>query len=464
MEKKHFWTSFVLFAILFLERFAYTNLLIQLPIYIAQKGIENTLGWGQEVKGWIFFFWALVQNLTPIFFGAISDRISPQRAITLSLICTTIGYLGLIFQNGIVWFIIFIIFIGFGSGWFKPSLQSLFSTLTSRVVWAFYLLVGNIAFLSAIILSKFLKDIGWEFVFITSLIISAINFLLSWFSLYPKEKILDKTFSIKIALNEFKEIFRLLNDRKLVLILAFTTCFAMIYMQFYESLPNFIVDWVDTSKLVEFFKLPDSLTMNTSLGKQVSYEIFYILNPLLILFFVLPLQKFTLHKTIVNSIAIALILVTLGFSICGFTKYGEFLLIGFVVYTFGEMLFNMKILELIGKIAPKEKKSTYFGLLNVSYTIGLTTGALAGGYLYKQIAEKYSLALKYLGKVYTNDPIGEIAMKIHDIDPTSFLWNLYKPYLYWLPFIIIGIIGILNIVVFKKYYFNKIVNNGGKNK
>ncbi|MGB9912504.1 MAG: hypothetical protein ACPLRO_03965, partial [Candidatus Kapaibacteriota bacterium] len=144
-------------------------------------------------------------------------------------------------------------------------------------------------------------------------------------------------------------------------------------------------------------------------------------------------------------------LVVVGFFFCGFTMNGVFLLIGITIYTFGEMLFNMKILEIISKSTSNRLRSTYFGVLNISYTIGLTIGAITGGYLYRNIAEKHTLATKYLGNSQISNPIAEISRQINNQDPTGLLWDLYKPYIFWLPFLIAGIAGIVIVVFLKKY-------------
>ncbi|MGC8747962.1 MAG: MFS transporter [Candidatus Kapaibacteriota bacterium] len=451
MERTKIKTLLSLAIIFFFERFAYTNLLIQLPIYIAQKGISNTLGWGQEVKGWIFFFWALVQNLTPIYFGVIADKISPRKAVLFALLFASIGYLGLLFSNQILTFILFILLLGFGSGAFKPSIQGLFSEISSQKVWAVYLFISNIAFLSSLFCSKILKDIGWKYVIVGSLAVSTLNLFFSWITLQNQNKPNGENQPPSNLQVNFKEVFRLLQEKRTLLILGFTTCFALIYMQFYETLPNFIVDWVDTSKIVSYFNLPNVLTIQTSLGKQLSYEILYILNPFLIIAFVGILQKITENQEILNSTMIGLSLVVVGFFFCGFTMNGVFLLIGITIYTFGEMLFNMKILEIISKSTSNRLRSTYFGVLNISYTIGLTIGAITGGYLYRNIAEKHTLATKYLGNSQISNPIAEISRQINNQDPTGLLWDLYKPYIFWLPFLIAGIAGIVIVVFLKKY-------------
>jgi dipeptide/tripeptide permease len=111
--------------------------------------------------------------------------------------------------------------------------------------------------------------------------------------------------------------------------------------------------------------------MRTSQGIQISYEWIYNLNPITIIIFILIVARLTAKIEITNSLIIGLILTIVGFGLSGTTREGKILLLGVIIYTFGEMIFNMKILELITKIAPERKKSSYFGILNISYTFGL---------------------------------------------------------------------------------------------
>ncbi|MCX7908407.1 MAG: MFS transporter [Ignavibacteria bacterium] len=446
----------LLLAIQFLERFAYTNVLVQLPIYISQKGIENTLAWGQELKGWIFFVWALIQNLTPVFLGVLADRISPKKTIYLSLIFVSIGYLFLVFSNSFTLILLSVVLIGFGSGGFKPSIQSLLSQ-SNKKIWAKYLFVNNFAFLCALIFSSYIKNFDWKFVFISSFLICLSNVLISMI-VYLKTK--SNTYKTDEQFKSFEkvrfsEILNILKEKKILLIIGFTSCFAIIYMQFYETFPNFIVDWVDTSSVAQTLHFPENLTISTDQGKQISYELLYLINPILILLFVATLQKITERTNVLNIILLSLFLVSFGFAICGSTRNGLIFISGIFVYTLGEMLFNIKILEIIAKVSPIDKRATYYGIINISYTIGLTSGALSGGYFYKEFAEKFSLANRYIQEnlflKFSNEPYEIIKNLLKTENVTQFLWTFYKPYYFWTPYIIIGFFGILLALICKKY-------------
>ncbi|MFN3782239.1 MAG: hypothetical protein ACK4SO_08695, partial [Candidatus Kapaibacteriota bacterium] len=176
------------------------------------------------------------------------------------------------------------------------------------------------------------------------------------------------------------------------------------------------------------------------------------LNPVIVITFAQIFQKIFSGKDPVYPLLMSQALVTIGFTFCSFSMNGLHLIFGMIVYTFGEMLFNMKILELVSKIAPNDRKSTYLGSLSISYTFGLTIGAVSSGYLYKGLAEKYSLAMKYL-ESHNNSGINlqSVGNFFISKESTILLWDYFKPYLFWIPFIFVGLIGILTIYVFKKY-------------
>ena len=440
-------------SIQFLERLAYTIVLIQLPIYLAQKDVEKGLAWGQETKGWIFFVWAFIQNTIPIFAGILADKISQKKSLVISLLIVAFGYLLLLFAKTLPLFLIGIFFLGLGSGIFKPSLQGLISSCQSErtTIWAFYIFTTNLAFLLAGVLSKVLKDFDWSLLFLSSFILSLLNLLFVAIFIKPPQMQIPTSSTFKISYF-FEELKQTISKREIVLIIGFTSCFALIYMQFYETLPNFIYDWTNTNSIARH--LPELFTMRTSQGIQISYEWIYNLNPITIIIFILIVARLTAKIEITNSLIIGLILTIVGFGLSGTTREGKILLFGVIIYTFGEMIFNMKILELITKIAPERKKSSYFGILNISYTFGLCIGALSGGYFYKEVAEKYTLAKKFLFENANMNSTSLIDFLNRNFS-TELLWNIYQPYYFWLPFILFGIFGLILLFYFKKIITNK---------
>ncbi|MBK6767171.1 MAG: hypothetical protein IPG71_13020 [bacterium] len=62
-----------------IERLAYYGVRTVIPIYIAQADEINGLHFTQIQKGEIFFVWALVQSLVPMFFGRIRGPLRIQE-------------------------------------------------------------------------------------------------------------------------------------------------------------------------------------------------------------------------------------------------------------------------------------------------------------------------------------------------------------------------------------------------
>ncbi|HPP39090.1 MAG TPA: MFS transporter, partial [Candidatus Kapabacteria bacterium] len=106
-----------------IERLAYWITIIQIPIYIAQKDVPGGLHFAQTTKGLIFFWWALVQNLTPVFWGAVSDKIGQKRSLYISSIIIIIGYCFLATQREFFPFLLGTLVLGFGLGSYKPAIQ-----------------------------------------------------------------------------------------------------------------------------------------------------------------------------------------------------------------------------------------------------------------------------------------------------------------------------------------------------
>ena len=97
-----------------IEIFAYQSVIIQMSIYIAQKDAPGGLQWDHTDKGLIFFWWAIVQRLTPVIFGPISDKKGYKYTILFSYIFIIIGYWLLPTQREYVMLTLGAVVLGFG--------------------------------------------------------------------------------------------------------------------------------------------------------------------------------------------------------------------------------------------------------------------------------------------------------------------------------------------------------------
>lgn len=442
-----------------IEKLAYWNVLLQMPVYISQKDILGGLHWDQTLKGLVFFIWALFQNVVPIFSGGFTDRYGYRKSFLVALSLIFSGYLLLGTQRDIFPFILGTIILGIGSGIFRPTLQACISlslpTEKETKAWGIYVMLINVAVMLTPPLSKFMKDISWSSVFFASASLSLLNLLIVLFFKQLPEHTKDISQKIQAVL---KMIFRNLFKSDIIWFLLCMSGFIIIYMQFYETLPNFIIDWSDTTKVASDLGLPEFMLMDSTNGKMISYEWIYNLNSVIVILFVVIISSATKSINRIIVISIGIIISSLGLQLCGLTREGYLLIGGVIIYTFGELTVNPKFLEHLSNKAEPNQKALYMGYLNLSYTIGLSIGALSGGFIYKHFGEKANLASKYLEEIYgiKSLNISESLQKLQQVtnlgntEVTNLLWNHYSPQFIWLPFLALGLISALALNLFRK--------------
>lgn len=444
-----------------IERMAYWIVVIQMPIYIAQKDIPGGLHWEHSTKGIIYFWWALTQNLIPIFAGGFADKYGRKNILLLSFILSILGFILLGTQREFIPFLSGALVLGLGLGLFKPALQGAIAAgLNDRISnagWSINIMLINLSVFFGSYISKMLRGISWEAVFFGSAAIFALNFIFIFFIEGNRSSGVVARENHGIPL--FKKMFANLLKPNVALFIMLMSGFTMIYMQFYETLPNFIFDWVDTGIIVDAFNVPAAFTVETVRGTMLSYETLFSINSFLIIFFIVPVSWIFADKKITMTILFGIILSTAGLMFAGASTIGYFTIAGIMIYTFGEMITNPRFTEYMSRIAPVEDKSLYMGYMSISWAIGLAGGGLLGGELYKNLGEKSGFAMKYLSEKFPditgithNNAVQMLQEKtgLSASEATSLLWNVYDPWHLWLPFVVIAIVSIIGLYFYSK--------------
>lgn len=444
-----------------LERLAYSIVVLQMAVYISQKDLVGGLHFDQQFKAWIFFFWAIIQNLTPVLIGSLADKYGRKNIFILSVIISIFGFCGIAFFRELFPFAISTIVLGFGLGLFKPTVQAMISqTMISEqksLGWSINMMLINLAVFFAPPVAKFLENISWFWVFAGCAAIIFLNLLL--ILIYKDDNIRNYELPKNIFSNSINELMK----PQILFFLIIMSGFTMIYMQFYETLPNFIYDWVDTSQLAYFLNLPDFMLMNTNRGQMIDFKWLYNLNSGLILLFVVIINYYLMRFSLFKSIIIGIALATFGLIISGISGIGSITVAGMIIYTFGEMITNPKISEFMSIQGDESRRATLMGLINVSFGIGLAGGSILGGYIYKHFGEKTGFALQYANEFFPNYSYklthtnvmqflqNQTSMTQSEL--TSLLYNNYNPEFLWLPFLIIGISSIVAMYFYSKKYY-----------
>ena len=250
-----------------------------------------------------------------------------------------------------------------------------------------------------------------------------------------------------------------LMQPKVIYFIFIMSGFTIIYMQFYETLPNFIYDWVDTSSIVTQLALPEYLTLKTPLGNMISYEWLYGINTLLVVLLVSFFTWFLRKLKTSSSLTIGIAIASIGLMICGNSNTGYIFILGIIVYTVGEIITNPNFLNYLDEISSKYEKAKYLSFLNISFAIGLGGGSILGGELYNRFGDKAALASKYLQAHYGIDsPSGgsleymRESLELTDIQIRDLLWSQFHPYAFWYVFLGIGVLAVIGMLLYKRKY------------
>ncbi len=442
------------------ERLAYYGVRVVIPIYIAQADEIHGLHFTQIEKGWIFFWWALVQSLVPVFSGGFADRYGYKKTIAFSITIKIIGYLMMATQREFYPFLLGCCVLAAGTAIFKPGVQgTLVRTLTkknSSIGWGtFYMLVNIGGFLGPP-LAHFLYGWSWPTVFYGCAVIVAVNYLM----LFTYKSIPAGGVQTGGVWKIVKITLRNIIQPRLAVFILIMSGFWLMFMQLFDMLPNFIVDWVDSSMIVERFHLPSFMTVETTRGTQITQEWLINANPGLIILFVVFISWLVSRLRRTHSIMLGITIASIGLIAAGFTTSGYFCLLGILCFSVGEMLASPKMNEYLGVIAPEGEKALYMGYANIPLAIGWAYGSWLGGTVYENMGDKANLAIRYLSEHHDiteaiTRPEAMIKLQeylgIDAVEATSLLWNTYHPYELWYPFAAIGFASAICIYFYSRW-------------
>jgi len=347
--------------------------------------------------------------------------------------------------------------LALGTAIFKPGVQgTLVRSLNkknSSIGWGtFYMLVNIGGFLGPP-LAHFLFGISWPAVFYGCAVIVSLNF----FMLLTYKEVSAGGDQRGGPLEILKMTGRNFMKPQLVIFMLIMSGFWLMFMQLFDMLPNFIVDWVDSSALVANLGIPDfMLQANSTRGAQLDQAWMINANAGLIILLVVPLSWLVSRMRRVNSITIGVLIASIGLVAAGFTTSGYLCIMGILIFSVGEMLSSPKMNEYLGVIAPEGQKALYMGYANVPLAVGWGYGSLYGGQVYDKLGDKANLAMRYLADNFqitdvTRTGAFERLTEVTGMTPqdaTKLLWDAYDPYKLWYEFAVIGVAAAIGMVFY----------------
>jgi MFS family permease len=236
--------------------------------------------------------------------------------------------------------------------------------------------------------------------------------------------------------------------------------FWLMLMQLFDMLPNFIVDWVDSSALVAALHLPGWMLQQNSLrGPQIAQEWLINANGGLIVVSMLLVAHLFSRIPRVASISLGTLIGSVGLMLAGFFTSGTLCLMGIAVFTLGEMLASPKMNEYLAVIAPPGQSGLYQGYSQIPVAIGWGYGSFLGGQTYDQLGDKANLALNYLRDNYQilNVSRTDAMQKLCEVTGkdystvTNLLWSIYHPGELWYRFAAIGVVSAIAMFIYGRW-------------
>jgi len=377
---KVFWTAN--FIEIF-ERFAYYGIYMSFGIYLQQ------LGFSKGDLGIIQSIFLLLSYLTPIFSGTIADKFGFKKVLIVSYLAYLPSILLLIVTESFSGIALTMLTIGLAAGIFKPLISATVRATTDSTnktlgFGIFYAMVNLGASVGPIVMGK-LRAMSWDYVFYTAA--GTIGLMLIITLIFYKEP--PRGIEKVTLKKKFQDMGEALSDVKfLVFIILLGLFFWLPFWAFFNVLPVYINDYLDTANLYQAIKGVLGETVANVISQQK--EGVWMINAeaishtgYIIIVFQLVISRVFEKRTAIPSFLLGLLIAASGFIVLGFsvTSSASLVFLGIFLFAVGEMISSPRIQEYIVWIAPKEKAGLYVGTNFLAIAIGALLSGLYTGLL-----------------------------------------------------------------------------------
>ncbi len=452
-----FWTANTLELF---ERWAYYGIFNLLALYLTNSPETGALGFTQIEKGLIMGIVNAILYFLPIITGSIADKFGYKKVLLVAFVILSSGYylMGVVSSFGSV-FLTFL-YVAIGAALFKPIVSATIAKTThagnSSLGFGIFYMVINIGGLIGPIIASELREISWKYMFSMSAGAIMLNIIiLLIFYREPAREVTKESLGRSIK-QVFINIFTVLKDLRFVAFLGILVFSWSVFWQYFYSLPVFLEQWVDTTPLYNsLYSFSPGLAMSIGTSDGIILtEKLIVLDAFFIVIFQIFVSTAVMKLRPLFSMTFGILINTVGLALSIFTHNPWFTIISILIFSLGEMTFSPKILEYIGRIAPREKAALYMGTQFVPIALGNFIGGFISGVVYNSISDKYELTRKLLPELahnITNDQLFEQAamtLKTDKAGLTKLLWDNYHPN--YFGFVLLGL-GLFSVVLLYLY-------------
>lgn len=387
-----------------MERWAWYGIYTLFGIYLVGSTDVGGLGFDHIQKGRIMGNIVGILYFLPLIFGVIADRIGYKLSLAISYIIMIIGYY-LLGEMTSYWGVYSaFLLVAIGAAFFKPVASAIVARVTDESTGTlgfgiFYMMVNIGGFIGPAMSSSLRTKFGWKIIFIQASIVIAIN-LITLLLFYREEKFEKPKDSIAKALKDsILNIFSALKDVRLSILLVLMIGFWTMFNQLFNTLPNFIEDWVNSQIISNWINenFPGLGTVFTQDG-QVKPEWFTNLDSFMIILFQVIVSFFVTRIGQINSVIRGAIIATIGVGLTFYFGSVWFTIIGTMIFAIGEMMSSPTVSSFIALITPKGKEGLYQGTYFLPVGVSYFVTSFISGDLYQAWSDKLSLLQKEMSK------------------------------------------------------------------
>lgn len=391
---KNFWIASFMEL---MERWAWYGIYTLLGLYLVGSTDTGGLGFDHIQKGSIMGGIVGILYFLPLFFGVIADRIGYKLSLTISFIIMIAGYylLGEVTAFNSVYAVFLLVAIG--AAFFKPVASAIIARNTDGTTGTlgfgiFYMMVNIGGFIGPAMSSGLRTTYGWKIIFIQAAIVIAIN-LVVLLIFYKEPKVEKSKESIGAAIKEsVLGIFEALKDVRLGILLLLMIGFWTMFNQLFNTLPNFIEDWVNSATLSTWINENVSFLgpLLTQDG-QVKPEWFTNIDSLMIILCQVTISYFVTKMRHINAVIRGAVIASIGVGLTFYTHNPIFTIIGTMIFSIGEMMSSPTVSSFIALITPKGKEGLYQGTYFLPVAASYFVTKYISGDLYQAWSDKLSL-------------------------------------------------------------------------
>ncbi len=454
------------------ERWGYYGVFNLLALYLTGSQDTGALGFSQVEKGLIMGIVNAILYFLPVITGAIADRFGYKKVLIFAFVILSSGYYLMGQVSSFTGIFITFFYVAIGAALFKPIISATIAKTTdesnSSVGFGLFYMIINLGGLIGPLIASELREISWNYVFIMSSMAILVNLVIVLFFYREPDRNQNKEPFKESIRNIFHNIYIALKDVKFTLFLIIIVAGWTVFWQFFYSLPVYIEQWVDTGIIYQgihgvFPRLANSLATGDGI---ILAEKLLVLDALFIVFFQILISSLLMRFKPIYTMIVGFLVNAIGLTLAMLTRNGWFLMLSIFIFSLGEMSFSPKILEYIGRLAPRDKAALYMGTNFLPMAFGNFFAGFISGKLYEITADKYVMLEKEVSRwglqipeisegFSRNDYLATAAkgMGMNIADLTQYLWLNYNPSRFGLILMGLGLLTSGLLIFYDKIIF-----------